>query len=181
MFAALTLTAAILASPVPKAAPVDPPKTPPPQLEFVKFDGETTTVHQTVQEAVAVQREVPVTVIINGQPVTETRTVIVTETRMKTVPVTLKWDLKQVTFATVGGTKLTAKEAGEKLKDGGVCVIATTGQTIEPSYLKVLKDDIVIVTRPAAPQVRGDAVQGINPPPLPPPPPPLPPPPLPKK
>jgi hypothetical protein len=181
MFAALTLAAAVLASPVPKTAPVEPPKAPPPQLEFVKFDGATTTVHQTIPEAVAVQREVPVTVVVNGQQVTETRTVTVTEIRMRSVPVTLKWDLTQVTFATVGGKKLSAKEAGERLKDGGVCLMATAGQAIEPAYLSVLKDDIVIVTRPA-PKTVPDLVQGLTPPPLPPPPPPpIPPPPPPKK
>jgi len=168
MFAALAL-AVVLAAPVPKVPPVDPPKTAPPQLEFLQFDGETTTLHQTIPETVQVERELPVVTIENGQPVTTTRTILVTETRMKSVPVTLKWDLKQVTFATVGGKKLTAKEAGEKLKGGGVCVMARAGQAIEASYLKVLKDDIVIVTRPA-PKADPDAVQGVVPPPLPPPP-----------
>ncbi len=168
MFAALTL-AVVLASPVPKVPPVEAPKTAPPVLEFVKFDGETTTKLETALEAVQVPHEVVVTVLVDGKPVTETRTVIVTETRVVLRPATVKWDLKQVTFATVAGTKLTAKEAGEKLKNGGVCVMAHAGQAIEPSYLKVLKDDIVIITRPA-PKTMPDAVQGINPPPLPPPP-----------
>lgn len=173
MFAALTLAAAVLASPVPKAPPVAPPKTPPPLLEYVKFDGETATTLQTVPEAVQVQREVPVTVVVNGQPVTETRTVVTTELRMKSVPVSAKWDLTQVTFATAGGKKLTAKEAGEQLKGGGVCVMAWAGQAIEPSYLKVLKEDVVVITR-SAPKLGSDLMQGVVPPPLPPPPPPPP-------
>jgi len=147
MVATLLMTLAFTA-PVPKDGPVALPTTAPPRLEFVTFDGAAATVIQAVRVTVEVEREIVVVIVPKGLPEVATQKVLVAEPGIDWLPVPVEWDLKQVAFATVGGTRLTAKEAGEKLTGGGVCVTATTGLPIDPSYLKVLRHETIIITRP---------------------------------
>src|SRR5690348_5755418 len=98
MFTTLTL-AAVLAAPIPKEPPVDPPKSRPPMLVYFKSENGAITCQQPVIEMVPVQKEVEVAVALpNGQQ--QKRKVTVTETQSVTKMVAVKVDEKGAEFAT---------------------------------------------------------------------------------
>src|SRR6516225_2633760 len=109
MLATLTL-AAVLAAPIPKEPPVDPPKAGPPTLLYFKSENGVIGCQRAVTETVQVQREVEVTVLQpNGQQVKEKRTVPTTQAVTKMV--LTKVSDKAIEFATAGGRKQTYQEA----------------------------------------------------------------------
>lgn len=149
MFAALLLAAVVPASPVPKdAKPAGPA---PRVVEFVPdSDGKVRlpavrTETRKVQEAVAVPKQVQV----NGQ--VENRVEVVTKERE--VPVTLSvkvelHELKNLTVYTADGKEADKALALKKLAEGGVAVVSADGQKVDPKYLKLFRDDTLVLVSP---------------------------------
>jgi hypothetical protein len=57
-------------------------------------------------------------------------------------------DVKDLKATTAGGKTLELKEALEKLKDGGIVVMTTDGKPVDVAFLRILKDDTIVLTSP---------------------------------
>jgi hypothetical protein len=139
MFAAMALSLAI-GAPVPKAPTLAPPGAPPRVLELKPdSDGKVTvTVLRSTTQKVQVQVVGP-----NGQVVPETREVPVT--RYETVEL---GDVKDLSITTADGKKLDKDDAMKKLVAGGVVVASSDGKPVSPLYLKVFKDETLVLASP---------------------------------
>lgn len=165
MFTALTLSLAL-------GAPVPPPADPvaagaAPRLMEIKPDANgkvTVTVLRT--ELQKVQVAVGGAVNPNGAPPANlVREVPVT----KTATVELG-EVKDLTITTADGKKVDKEEAVKKLAGGAVVVVSADGKPVSPVYLKVFKDDTLVL---ASPELAGPAgfarppIGGVRPVPLP--------------
>jgi hypothetical protein len=56
--------------------------------------------------------------------------------------------VKDLTITTVDGRKVSVEEATKRLEKGETVLIAPGGQPISPAYLKVFKDDTLILSSP---------------------------------
>lgn len=184
MVAPLLLAALVAGSPVPKdAAPAGPA---PRLVEFTPdADGKVRvtamrTETRKVQEVVAVQKQVEV----NGR--VETR--VEHQTRDREVPVKSLAkvelaELKSLVIYTADGKEADRALALKKLADGGTVVVSADGKKVDPKYLKLFRDDTLVLVSPELvtahqidapapimnPQVIGPHVKLIPlPPPLPP-------------
>ncbi len=140
MFTSILLSAALLspAAPVPK---VTRPVGPPPILVYVSpaVDGRVTVNVQAMRD---VSETKPITIVQNGVPVVVTAT----ERAARFVTMSVTLDDAGATFATAGEKKLTPEEVTARLKAGGVLVAPSDGDEVDPSYLKALSADAIIVT-----------------------------------
>lgn len=128
----LTLTAMAL---LPAAALADQP----PAIVTAQFqDG---NLHINVCKQVPVQKEVVVTVELNGKLVQEKRTVTVHEQVEMVQAVSLKG-----AKATSGGKELTEKELAERLAKS--TPIVTSQGPIDAKYRKLFKDDAILIEFP---------------------------------
>jgi hypothetical protein len=57
-------------------------------------------------------------------------------------------EIKDLKITTAGGKTVEIKEAMEKLKDGGVVVMSNDGKAVDPGFLRILKDDILVLSSP---------------------------------
>jgi hypothetical protein len=57
-------------------------------------------------------------------------------------------DIKDLKVTTAGGKPVELKEALEKLKDGGIVVMTSDGKPVDVAFLRVLKDDTLVLTSP---------------------------------
>ena len=134
-----------LAAPVPVAPPAPAATGPIPRLLELKADSNgkiMVTVMRTTMEKV--------TIAIGGAvnpggapPAAATREVPVT--KMITVEL---GDVKDLKITTADGKKVEVADAAKKLKDGGVVVVSADGKPINPNYLKLFKDDVLVLTSP---------------------------------
>jgi hypothetical protein len=123
-------------------AAVAQPAAPAPHLAVARVKGEWLVWATTV--AVPVQKEVAVTVLVNGQQVVEKRTVTVLETVTREESV----KLKDVLVTDGAGRAIPADRLGERLGKGAA-VVLNTGR-IPDIYRRVFKDDAVLVELPEA-------------------------------
>jgi len=139
MFALLFAT--FLTADVP--VPVEPQPVaakPAPRIITASVDGDKLMTQAQVYEQVPVTVEKEV--IRNGKK----EKIQVTEyiKRAKTVKQSI--DLKKATITTAGGKKLTLDDLKKPLAKPAPVVISSDGKAVDPSYLKILdKDTIVIV------------------------------------
>jgi RNA polymerase sigma factor (sigma-70 family) len=56
--------------------------------------------------------------------------------------------LKDLTITTTEGKEVSKEDALKKLAKGGVVVISADGKKVSPAYLKVFKDDVLVLTSP---------------------------------
>jgi len=56
--------------------------------------------------------------------------------------------LKDLTVTTVGGKEISKEDALKRLGLGGLVVISTDGMKIPPAYLKVFKDEVLVLVSP---------------------------------
>lgn len=148
MLASLTF-ALVLAAPVPKTGPVEPPKGAPPTLQYVKGEGELLTGTRQVPVTETFTVEVERNVNVNGKNVTVKQLEARERTIVKSVMVS--YSAKGATFSTASGRKLTNDDAAGRLKTGEICVIVAPGTSVDPAFLAVLKDDTLVVTLPNVP------------------------------
>lgn len=57
-------------------------------------------------------------------------------------------DVKDLTVTTADGKKLTTEEALKKIGSGAIVVVAGDGKTVSPAFLKVFKDDTLVLASP---------------------------------
>jgi len=131
------------------AAPVPPPPsnvTPPPtgpapSLVFLKADANGKVLVQVIREE-KVEAAPPVA---PPQPAAA-RAIIVRQAR-RSMTIELG-EVKDLTITTVDGRKVSVEEATKRLEKGETVLIAPAGQPISPAYLKVFKDDTLILSSP---------------------------------
>ncbi len=66
--------------------------------------------------------------------------------------------VKDLTITTVDGRKVSVEEATKRLEKGETVLIAPAGQPISPAYLKVFKDDTLILSSPELIGVGGTTI-----------------------
>jgi hypothetical protein len=186
MLTSVALAAVVLAAPVPRDAK---PAGPAPRIVELTPDPDgrvrilvTRTEKRTVTEKFAAQGP-------NGQ--------VVIQERQREVPVTQQVmaelvDVKDLTVYTADGKEADKALALKRLADGAAVVVSADGQKVDPRYLRLFRDDVLVLTSPelAGPQPQVvPAMPGARPVlraqiqalPVPVAPPPPPPPPAPKK
>jgi hypothetical protein len=140
MFTALTLSMAL-------GAPVPPPATPvatgaAPRVMELKPNGEGKIVVTVLRTEM---QKVPVAagnaVLPNGGANVVQREVMIT--RQVTVEL---GEVKELTIATADGKKLEKEEAIKKLEKGGIVVVSADGNPVSPAFLKVFKDDTLVLS-----------------------------------
>lgn len=101
----------------------------------------TVTQIVPVQEAYVVEK----TVIVGGmeQKVKQTATRIVHKT------VLVSRSLKGLEFYNVKGEKLMDEEAMKRFVAGAVVLLSADGNKVDPAYLRIVKDDALIVVLPS--------------------------------
>jgi len=74
-------------------------------------------------------------------------------------------EVKDLAIMTADGKKLDKEEAMKKLAGGAVVVVSADGQPVSPAFLKVFKDDTLVLSSPelTAQQGGGFAKPGIRP------------------
>ena len=138
MFTALTLSMA-LGAPVPADTPPVSTGVAPRVMELKPgADGKIVvaivrTEMQKIQLAVANAAGAPPAPVEREVPVTKTMTVPLGE-------------VKDLTITTADGKKLEKEEALKKLEKGGIVVVSADGQPVSPAFLKVFKDDTLVLT-----------------------------------
>jgi hypothetical protein len=125
------------------------PRGPQPQMLFISSvdakDG-AIVITQAVMEAVPVEEE---RVRVQGG-VTEKYKV--TTYKFVTKLVKQPFVLKDHQFQLAGGQKLSAEEALKRLTPGKVVLLSVDGTPIDPAFLKIIKDDtLILVRQPPAP------------------------------
>ena len=166
MLSTLTLALVILV-PAPPPAPVTPATSPPPRvLELIPDkDGKI---------KVTVARDTKINVAV-AVPAAGGAIQMMTEER--TVPQLMIVDLTEVrdlTVTTADGKAVSKSDALKRLEQGGRVVVPANGKKIDPRFLKLFKDDVLILssadvikpqgeTTPAVPAMGGRAMGGAGP------------------
>lgn len=138
MFSTLALAALIAAAPVPKdAKPAGPA---PRVLELAAEADGKVRVAVTRTET----RKVPTRMsrVVNGVVVTETVERELTSSR--SVQVELN-EVKDLTLYTADGKEADKAQAFKKLADGGVVIVSSDGQKVDQKYLKLFRDDVLVL------------------------------------
>jgi hypothetical protein len=123
-----------------------PPKTetkplgPAPRLVLLNLDADgKVRILATVTES----RKTTVTRLVNGKQ--ETSTVDQEYRRHADVPLS---ELEKLTVYTADGKEVNRATALEKLASGGLVVVTTNGEKVDPTYLKAFKDDTLVLVSP---------------------------------
>ncbi|AMV26604.1 hypothetical protein VT84_19555 [Gemmata sp. SH-PL17] len=66
-------------------------------------------------------------------------------------------EVKDLTVTTADGKKLDTEEAIKKLVKGGTVVVSADGKPVSPTFLKMFKDDVLVL---ASPELMGGALPG---------------------
>jgi hypothetical protein len=72
-------------------------------------------------------------------------------------------NLKDLVIATAGGTKVSLKDAREKIAGGAIVVVSGDGKVVNPEFLKVFKDDTLVLVAPELIDQRPGGPQGLIP------------------
>ena len=141
MFAPIVLGFALLApsAPVPKdVSPVGPA----PIVVELKPNSEGKVLVTVRREE---KRKVPVA---QGGAVNPNNPVLEREiTSIRTMQIELG-DVKDLQVTTAAGKAFDAKDAIAKIKDGAIVVLTTDGKKVDPNYLRVFKDDTLVLVSP---------------------------------
>lgn len=153
MLTSLVLSMAI-AAPVPAPAP-PVPTGPAPRILELKPDAEgKIRVNVLRPEKVQVGAANVIAPPNGAAPAVITREI----TRSKIVELS---EVKDLTVTTADGKKLDRDEAIKKLSTGGTVVVSTDGKPVSPAFLKMFKDDVLVL---ASPELSGPAARaGVRP------------------
>jgi hypothetical protein len=69
-------------------------------------------------------------------------------------------EVKDLVVTTADGKKLETEDALKKLKDGAIVVVSGDGKPVSPAFLKIFKDDTLVL---ASPELAGPAAGAIMP------------------
>jgi hypothetical protein len=123
-----------------------PPKTetkplgPAPKLVLLNLDSDGKV---RIQAIVTETRKTTVMRVVNGKQ--ETSTVDQEFRRHTNVPLS---ELEKLTVYTADGKEVNRATALEKLASGGLVVVTTNGEKVDPTYLKAFKDDTLVLVSP---------------------------------
>ena len=128
------------------AAPVPPPAPPVaggplPRLVELKGDADGKIMVTVMRNEV--QKITVTTAGPNGAPVTSVREVPVP--KIATVELA---DVKDLKVTTADGKKLDVADAVKALKGGATVVVSADGKPVSPNYLKLFKDDVLVLASP---------------------------------
>jgi hypothetical protein len=141
MFTTVVLALAV-GAPVPQpAAPV--PTGVAPKLMELKADADGKVL-------VTVRRTEKAPVVGNAAPV-------IARDRVVSRSVELN-DVKDLSITTADGKKLTTEDAIKQIGKGAIVVVSSDGKPVSPTYLKVFKDDTIVLT---SPELAGPSRSGI--------------------
>jgi hypothetical protein len=141
MTAMLLLSAALQMPAAPPPAKVESkPLGPAPRLVLLNLDADGKV---RVQATVTETRKTTMTRVVNGKQ--ETTTVDREYKRLVDVPVA---ELEKLTVYTADGKEVNRATALEKLASGGLVVITTDGEKVDPTYLKAFKDETLVLVSP---------------------------------
>ena len=76
-------------------------------------------------------------------------------------------EVKDLTITTADGKKVDTADAMKKLASGAVVVISTDGKPVSPNYLKLFKDDVLVLVSPELSGVQQVRPGGVRPVPFP--------------
>jgi len=139
MFTAMTLSMALAAPVPPPGAPV-PAGVAPRVVELKPDTNGKVTVAIIRTEMQKVQLAPPGLPGAGGAPGVVEREVAVTRQMMVELG-----EVKDLTITTADGKKLDKDEALKKLEKGGIVVISGDGNPVSPAFLKVFKDDTLVL------------------------------------
>lgn len=141
MFTALTLSVALGAPVPPPAAPVAAGTAPRVMELKPNADGKVVvTVIRHETQKIRIGRAVAGGPAGGAAPAVEEREVQVP----RTMTVELG-EVKDLAVTTADGKKLEKEEALKKLEKGGIVVVSGDGNPVSPAYLKVFKDDTLVL------------------------------------
>jgi len=157
MYSFLAGVALSVAAPVPPPpSNVTPPPTgPAPSLVFLKADENGKVLVQVIREE-KVEVAPP---IAPPQPAAARAIVLRQARRSMTIEL---GEVKDLTITTVDGRKVSVEEATKRLEKGETVLIAPAGQPISPAYLKVFKDDTLILSSPELIGAGGTTIPNRN-------------------
>ena len=147
----LTLCTLMVAAPVPKEAT---PPGPPPRLVELKADADGKIRVQAVREVSRTVNRTTVTVE-NGKQVVKTTPTEVKSMMMTRVELS---DIKDLGIWTADGKEADKAVAMKKLLEGGLVVVSNDGKKVDPKYLKLFRDDVLVL---ASPELLERPVAGI--------------------
>lgn len=88
---------------------------------------------------------------------------IVAEVKVrKEVPVDFT-DVKELTIKTAGGKDVSVADAAKQLASGGAVIVAADGKAVDPKFLKVLRENVLVL---ASPELVMPGMGGIKRPPV---------------
>jgi hypothetical protein len=157
MFTALTLTLAMGAPVPPSTAPV--PAGAAPRVLELKADANgkiTLTVVRTEMVKVQAAAAIAPAPGNNAPPPVVTREVPV----QKQVTVELG-EIKDLVVTTADGKKIDKEDALKRLANGGIVVASSDGKPVSPVFLKVFKDDTLVLTSPELVAPQGQMLPGV--------------------
>lgn len=145
-----------VAAPVPPPPPnVTPaPTGPAPVLVFLRADANGKVMVQVTQEEM-IEEAPRIDPVPPGAPPPSRAAIRRPVLRSKTVEL---GQVKDLTIKTVDGRNVSVEEAIKRLEKGEVVLIAPAGQPISPAYLKVFKDDTLILSSPELIGVGGTTI-----------------------
>jgi hypothetical protein len=141
MFSTLTLVAVMLAAPVPKEAT---PPGPVPRLLEIKADADGKVRVQVLRQ---VKNTVTVNTVVNknGQNVVEAQQREVSSWSISRAELS---EVKELSIWTVDGKEADKPLAMKKLAEGAVVVVSADGKKVDPKYLKLFRDDVLVLASP---------------------------------
>lgn len=144
MLVSFVLSMAV-AAPVPVAPPAPATTGPIPTLLEVKAGANgkvMVTVVRTTMEKITVGQGNAI------NPNGAAPAVITKEVPVQKMMVVELGEVKDLKITTADGKKVEVADAAMKLKDGGVVVVSADGKSINPNYLKLFKDDVLVLVSP---------------------------------
>jgi hypothetical protein len=163
MLTTFTLLAAMVAAPVPKDAT---PPGPPPRILELKTEQDGKVRVQVIRQ---VKQTVTVNVVVNknGQQVVEAQQREVMSNISTRVELS---EVKDLSIWSADGKEADKPIALKKLSEGAIVVISADGKKVDPRYLKLFRDDVIVLaspelmdrTAPTASGVARPAPLGVN-------------------
>ncbi len=141
------MLAMTLGAPVPPSLPTAPAG-PAPRLVELKpnADGKV-LITVTRVDKVKVQAAIGIAIAPGGAAPPPPQPVVREITVNKAMTVELG-DVKELTITTTDGKKLDVADALKRLKSGAVVIVSANGKPVSPQYLKLFKDDVLVLASP---------------------------------
>jgi len=140
MLVPLTIALALSSPSAPLPAAQDTSSSVPPQILELKPDADGKIRLQVIRT----QNRTVKAVAGNGRNVQQ----IERSVPYQTVQQVELADVKDLTGYTVDGKSLDRKEILEKLANGGIVVVSGDGQKVNPAFLKIFRDDVLVLVSP---------------------------------